>query len=115
MGLGILFSLIASRWLSISSYISTQAGGKNCLPYSMEVSPLLEALVLIGSNFTLSFIFSVSWGDVRPLYIPSLPGVPVPTTFRKLLFRGRNLKMNNYVWYKRQIYVYKEEKVEDHV
>ena len=79
--------------------MSTQAGGRYCLPYSIEVSPLLDALVLIGSNFTLSLVFSVSKGEVRPPYIllptMALPGVG-PWFDKKVLFKGLNLKTSHY-------------------
>ena len=85
--------LIYSRWPSISSWMSTHAGGKNCLPYSIEESSLLDALVFIGSSLILSVNFSVSLGDEIPLYapFPSWTYDEGPKPERKVLFKGSNL------------------------
>ena len=65
-GFYLLLDVISSMCRSISSCTSTQRGGKNRFPYSMDESSL-EALVDMGISLWLSFIFSWSWGDDRPL------------------------------------------------
>jgi hypothetical protein len=65
----------------------------------MEESSL-EALVDIGRSFTLSETFSLSYGELIPLYVPPpLPPLPVESLLyesaeRKLLFNGLNLFNN---------------------
>ena len=80
--------------------MSTHAGGKNCFPYSIEVSPLLDAFVLIGSSFTLSVVFSASRGEMRlPYDVELLPPAETPPTdigpfdIGKVFFKGLNLKI----------------------
>jgi hypothetical protein len=59
------------------------------------VSPILDALVLIGNSLLLLVRLSSSYGDEKPLYEPPLSGVIfvdyVPKPNKKLLFKGRNL------------------------